>query len=151
MFEILRKSGQRRVVGKHEEERKKEGFWRLVLKELWPERKKALFWHHLKMATGFPGGASGKEPACRCRRQKRCGFDPWVRKIPWRRAWRPTPVFLPGESQGPRSLVGYSPWNCSGQNTGVGICSFLQGIFPTQGSNPGLPHCSTESDRTEAT
>ena len=110
LFEILRKSGQRRVVGKHEEERKKEGFWRLVLKELLPERKKALFWHHLKMAMGFPGGASGKEPACQCRRQKRCGFDPWVRKIPWRRAWKPTPVFLPGESQGPRSLVGYSPW-----------------------------------------
>ena len=37
------------------------------------------------------------------------GFDPWVGKIPWRRAWQPTPVFLPGESQGLRSLVGYSP------------------------------------------
>ena len=35
-------------------------------------------------------------------------FDPWVRKIPWRRAWRPTPVFLPEESHGQRSLVGYS-------------------------------------------
>ena len=47
---------------------------------------------------GFPGGASGKEPACQCRRPKREGFDPWVRKIPWRRAWPSTPVFLPGES-----------------------------------------------------
>ena len=36
-------------------------------------------------------------------------FSPWVRKIPWRRAWQPTPVFLPGESQGQRSLAGYSP------------------------------------------
>ena len=44
----------------------------------------------------MPGGASGKEPACQCRRHKRCGFDPWVRKISWRRAWQPTPVFLPG-------------------------------------------------------
>ena len=35
----------------------------------------------------------------------------------------------------------YSPWNSPGQNTGVGSCSFLQGIFPTQGSNPGLLHC----------
>ena len=42
----------------------------------------------------FPGGASGKEPACQCRRHKRCGFNPWVGKIPWRRAWRPTPVIL---------------------------------------------------------
>ena len=37
-------------------------------------------------------------------------FDPWVRKIPWRREWLPTPVFLPGEFQGQRSLAGYSPW-----------------------------------------
>ena len=37
-------------------------------------------------------------------------FDPWVRKIPWRRKWQPTPVFLPGESHGQGSLVGYSPW-----------------------------------------
>ena len=39
----------------------------------------------------------------------------------------------------PRGL--YSPWNSPGQNTGVGSCSLLQGILPTQGSNPGLPHC----------
>ena len=38
------------------------------------------------------------------------GLDPWVGKIPWRRAWQPIPVFLPGESDGQRSLVGYSPW-----------------------------------------
>ena len=59
---------------------------------------------------GFPGGASGKEPACHCRRRKRLEFDPWVRKMPQRRAWQPTPVFLPGESHGERSLEGYSPW-----------------------------------------
>ena len=43
----------------------------------------------------FPWCLSGKESACQCRRH---GFDPWVRKIPWRRKWQPTPVFLPGES-----------------------------------------------------
>ena len=41
---------------------------------------------------------------------RRPGFDPWVRKIPWRRKWQPTPVLLPGESHGGRSMVGYSPW-----------------------------------------
>ena len=46
------------------------------------------------------GGASGEEAACQCRRRKRHGFDPWVRKIPWRRKWQPTPVFLPGKSHG---------------------------------------------------
>jgi len=52
----------------------------------------------LKRDRDFPGGASGKEPAWQCRRCKRRGFDPWVRKIPWRRAWQLTPVFLPGNS-----------------------------------------------------
>ena len=47
---------------------------------------------------GFCGGASGKEPACQCRRHKRHWFDPWVGKILWKREWQPTPVFLPGES-----------------------------------------------------
>ena len=42
--------------------------------------------------TGFPGGASGKEPICQCKRQKRHGFDPWIWKIPWRRAWKLTVV-----------------------------------------------------------
>ena len=57
----------------------------------------------------FPGGTIGKEPACQSRRHKRCGFNPWVRKIPWGRAWAPTPIFLPEESHGQRSLKGYGP------------------------------------------
>ena len=64
------------------------------------------------LLKGFPGGASGKEPACQCRRHR---FDPWVGKISWRRKWQPTPVFLPGESHGQTSLVGYSPWGCKSQ------------------------------------
>ena len=56
-----------------------------------------------KSIYGLPGGASGKEPTCQCRRHKRCRFDPWVGKIPWRKAWQPTPVFLPGESHGQRN------------------------------------------------
>ena len=54
---------------------------------------------------------SGKESACQCRRCKRCGFDPWFGKIPWRRKWQPIPVFLPGESHGQRRLAGYSSWD----------------------------------------
>ena len=45
-----------------------------------------------------------------CLQYRRCGFDPWIGKIPWRREWLLTPVFLPGEFQGQRSLAGYSPW-----------------------------------------
>ena len=51
----------------------------------------------------------GKEPACQCRRYKRCGFNPWVGKIPWGRAQQPIPVFLPGEFHGQRKLVSYNP------------------------------------------
>ena len=53
---------------------------------------------------GFLGGSSSKESACQCRRRKRRGVDPWVGKIPWRRAWQPTSVFFPGKSR-QRSLV----------------------------------------------
>ena len=61
---------------------------------------------------GFPGGTgkntgSGQESSCQCRRHR---FDPWVGKIPWRRAWQPTAGFLPGKSHGQRSLVGHSLW-----------------------------------------
>jgi len=56
----------------------------------------------------FSGGASGKESTCQCRRHKRCGLDPWVGKIFWRRKWQPTPVFSLGKSHGQRSLAGFS-------------------------------------------
>ena len=45
-------------------------------------------WSCIRAAIGFPGGADGKVPACQCRRHRRCGFDPWVGKIAWRRAWQ---------------------------------------------------------------
>ena len=56
----------------------------------------------------FPGGAVVRNLPADVG-DMRLGFNPWVRKIPWRRAWQPIPVFLPGESHGRRSLVGYSP------------------------------------------
>ena len=58
---------------------------------------------------GLPRWLSGQEPACQCRNCRRHGFDPRVGKIPWRRKWQPTPVFLPGASREQRNLVGYSP------------------------------------------
>ena len=88
----------------------------------------------------FPGGTSGKEPTCQCRRHKRCRFDPWVRKIPWRRMpWQPTPVFLPGESHGQRSLADYSPWGCKESDTTerLTLYTLLKVISKTLGStNP---------------
>ena len=50
-----------------------------------------------------------KNPPANAGDIKRRGFDPWVGKIPWRRAWQPTPVVLPGKPHGQRSLAGYSP------------------------------------------
>ena len=54
---------------------------------------------------GLSGSTRGKEPACQCERCKRHGFGAWVGKIPGRRARQPSPVFLPGESHGQRSLA----------------------------------------------
>ena len=67
--------------------------------------------------ASFPGGARGKEHACQCGRRKRLWFDPWIRKIPWKRAWQPTLVFLPRASLGQRSLVGYIPKGCKESDT----------------------------------
>ena len=58
---------------------------------------------------GLPRCQGGKESACQYRRRR---FDPLVGKIPWRRKWQPSPVFLPGKSHGQRSLAGYSSWGC---------------------------------------
>ena len=63
---------------------------------------------------GFPGGSDGKSVCLQCRRS---GFDPWFGKIPWKRKWQPTPVFLLGKFHGQRSLVGYSPWGCKESDT----------------------------------
>ena len=57
--------------------------------------------------TGLPWWFHGRESACQCRRHE---FEPWVRKIPWRREWQPMPVLLPGESHGQWSLVGSESW-----------------------------------------
>ena len=63
---------------------------------------------------GLPRWLSSKESACQCRRQE---FNPWVGKIPWRREWQPTPVFLPGKSHGQGSLAGSSPWGHKDSDT----------------------------------
>ena len=78
--------------------------WHSVLLSKYPRVKS------VGPAVGFPGGASGKEPTCQCKRPKRHRFHPWVRKIPWSRKWQPIPVSLPGESHGHRNLVGHRPW-----------------------------------------
>ena len=62
------------------------------------------------MVIWLPQWLSCKESTCQCRRH-------WVGKIPWRRKWQPTPVFLPGKSYGQRSLAGYSSWDCKELDT----------------------------------
>ena len=74
-------------------------------------------WGLILIQVGFPAGASGKELSCQCRTCKRLRFDLWVGKIPWRRAWQPTLVFLPGESCRQTSLVSYGPWGCKELDT----------------------------------
>ena len=69
-----------------------------------------LYWCHSSQA---PQVHSGKEFTCQYRGFRRHGLDPWVRKIPWRREWLPTPVFLPGEFYRQRSLAGYRSCSCN--------------------------------------
>ena len=90
---------------------------------------------------GLPWWLRGKESACQCRRHK---FNPWVRKIPWRRKWQPTPVFLPGEFHGQRSLASYNPWGLRVKHDlatkpppGKLLVVACGIVFPDQGLNPG--------------
>ena len=70
----------------------------------------SVFIEYLSPSWGFPRWLSGKESTCQSRK---CGFNPWVGKIPWRRKWQPSPVFfLPRTSHGQRSLAAYSSWSC---------------------------------------
>ena len=63
-----------------------------------------VFWfNEFKRLLGLPSWYIYKESAYQCRRHRRCGFDPWVRKIPWSRKWQLSPVLLPGKSRGQRS------------------------------------------------
>jgi len=77
---------------------------------------------------GLSWWLSGKESTCQCRRHRRHGFDPWVGKIPWRKKWQPTSVFLAGKSHVQR--VGYSPWG--GKRVGHNLATKQQheGIYP---------------------
>ena len=61
--------------------------------------------------------------ACTRRTCKRRRFDPWVRKIPWRRAWQPAPGFLTGKPHGQRSLAGYNPWGRKASGTALELSS----------------------------
>ena len=70
------------------------------------------YWSGVPFPSPLPRWLSGKESACQRRRWKRIWFDPWVGRIPWRRKWQSTLVFLPGKSYGQRILAGYSPWGC---------------------------------------
>ena len=83
-----------------------EGAWYRVTKGL-TQLKRLSMYTHTYGEDWVPWWLSREESACQCRR---LGFDPWVGKISLRRKEQPTPVFLPGEFHGHKSLVGYSPW-----------------------------------------
>ena len=89
------------------------------LRSVYDERGKNIQWRKdslpnkvLRKLDSFPTGSSGKESSWQCRRHKRHGFSSWTMKIPLRRKWQHTPVILPGESHGQRSLVCYRSQGC---------------------------------------
>ena len=77
---------------------------------------------------GLPRELIGKKKisTCQCRRHRRLGFNPWVRKIPSHRKWQPTLELLPGKSHGQRSVTGYSPWDCKLSNMTEQLSTYAQ-------------------------
>ena len=105
----------------------------------WPERPgQRRYRLPTPVFLGFPCGSAGKESTCN---EGDLGLIPGLRISPERRHGKPLQYSCLEDPRGQRSLVDYSPWNSPGQNTGVGCHASIQGIFPTQGSIPGLPYC----------
>ena len=101
--------------------------WRRKGREIWVQVVIS------ELGRASPGGASHKELDCQCRRCKRCNFHPWVGKVHWRRAWQPTPVFLPGEFHGQRSLAGYISWGGKELDKTEATQQCICGFTPEQG------------------
>ena len=78
--------------------------------------RKRLLIIHLELYMPHPCIMGFPRQSKLCLKCRVCGFDPWVRKIPWRREWQPIPVILPGEFHRQRSLVVYSPWGWKESN-----------------------------------
>ena len=77
--------------------------------EVWPWESSFVIEGNFR-TSGLPRWLGGEESGYQCSRLRRWEFNPWVGKIPWRRKWQPTPLFLPGKSHGQRSLVAYNSW-----------------------------------------
>ena len=88
-----------------------------------------MVWHSLPIWTGLLRWRSGEEFSHQCWRCKRCGFSPWIGKIPWRKKWQPTPIFLFGKFHGQRSLVGYSSWDPKESDTTEQLHFILSGVI----------------------
>ena len=101
-----------------------------------PQVAESGFESHLCNTKGSPGGWNSLRI---CLQGRRHGSDPWVRKIPWRREWLPTPVFLPKEFHGQRSLVGYSLWGSVESDTAERLY-----IIPKSAHLPSILGWSTE-------
>ena len=102
----------------------------------------AIPWTAARWASLYVGFPRQKYPSgsadriyLQCRRHRRCEFDPWVRKIPWRRKWRPTPVFLPGKFHKRRSLKVYSPWGHKESDNRARSTGRSGGIFLVKGKS----------------
>ena len=93
-----------------------------VIAKCHPGSKSSPVENHYTVFRGLPRWLGGKEPAYQCRRCRRRGFNPWVRKSPWSRKYQLAPVFLLGKFHGQKSLEGHSPWDpkesdCAGMHT----------------------------------
>ena len=90
------------------------------------------FNHRESTSTRLPRWLSGKEFACQCRRHRRWGFNPRVEKIPWRRKWQPTPVFLPGK------FHGQSPWGRKASDRTGQLCTHTTTLRAGKGKGEGI-------------
>ena len=105
-------------------------------------------WPQMQSPLRLPLWLHGKESTCKAGATAD-RFNPWVRKVPRRREWLPTPVFWPGEFHGQRSLVGYSPWGCKESDTTEATWHACRAPSPKAKSFPGYYIPGLSGDRKE--
>ena len=110
-------------------------YWDMLVYWLmfWSNFTIAISYSSLSKDGGLPWWVSSKESACNARAAGDTGPIPGLGRFPWRRVWKLTPVFLPGESPETEEPGGLQSMEFSGQSTGVGSRSLLQETFPAQG------------------
>ena len=132
---------------------------KIIFKNMWknmknilsyPKQNSSIDWRYSGENDERPWWLSGKASACQSRDIRHRGFDPWAKKVPWRRKWQPSPAFLPGKPYAKRSLAGLHSTGSQkvGHNLATEQQKFVSRIFSFVLFDLGFPHSTVGKEST---